>query len=131
MLPNWMHKLKPRGQTIECRITAEDPYKDFMPSPGKILSLHLPSGMGIRTDTHIYVDYEIPPYYDSMICKLIVHGSDRNEDIRKMKNVLNEIVIEGIKTIIPYQLLILNNEKFVTGEINTNFLNELSNLKEN
>ena len=88
MLPNWMHKLKPRGHSIECRINAEDPYKDFMPSPGKILSLHLPSGMGVRTDTHIYVDYEIPPYYDSMICKLIVHAANQKRSYKK-----NEICI--------------------------------------
>jgi len=131
IIPDWMNNIKLRGHSIECRITAEDPYNNFMPSPGKVENLHLPSGMGVRVDTHIFAGYEIPPFYDSMICKLIVHGSNRKEAICKMKNVLNEIVIEGIKTIIPYQLLILNNEKFITGEINTNFLNELSNLKEN
>ena len=130
MLPNWMHKLKPRGHSIECRITAEDPYKDFMPSPGKILSLHLPSGMGIRTDTHIYVDYEIPPYYDSMICKLIVHAGNRKEAIKKMRSALDEFVIEGIKTIIPYQKFILDNERFIEGNFSTNFLNELNTIEE-
>tara|TARA_S200000501_G_scaffold110960_1_gene104357 strand:+ start:54724 stop:56073 length:1350 start_codon:yes stop_codon:yes gene_type:complete len=130
MLPNWMHKLKPRGHSIECRITAEDPYKDFMPSPGKILSLHLPSGMGIRTDTHIYVDYEIPPYYDSMICKLIVHAANRKEAIEKMRSALDEFVIEGIKTIIPYQKFILDNERFIKGNFSTNFLNELNTIEE-
>ena len=130
MLPIWMHKLKPRGHSIECRITAEDPYKDFMPSPGKILSLHLPSGMGIRTDTHIYVDYEIPPYYDSMICKLIVHAGNRKEAIKKMRSALDEFVIEGIKTIIPYQKFILDNERFIEGNFSTNFLNELNTIEE-
>jgi len=130
MLPNWMQKLKPRGHSIECRITAEDPYKDFMPSPGKILSLHLPSGMGIRTDTHIYVDYEIPPYYDSMICKLIVHAGNRKEAIKKMRSALDEFVIEGIKTIIPYQKFILDNERFIEGNFSTNFLNELNTIEE-
>ena len=130
MLPNWMHKLKPRGHSIECRITAEDPYKDFMPSPGKILSLHLPSGMGIRTDTHIYVDYEIPPYYDSMICKLIVHAANRKEAIKKMRSALDEFVIEGVKTIIPYQKFILDNERFIEGNFSTNFLNELNTIEE-
>ena len=130
MLPNWMHKLKPRGHSIECRINAEDPYKDFMPSPGKILSLHLPSGMGIRTDTHIYVDYEIPPYYDSMICKLIVHAANRKEAIKKMRSALDEFVIEGVKTIIPYQKFILDNERFIEGNFSTNFLNELNTIEE-
>ena len=130
MLPNWMHKLKPRGHSIECRINAEDPYKDFMPSPGKILSLHLPSGMGVRTDTHIYVDYEIPPFYDSMICKLIVHASNRKEAIKKMRSALDEFVIEGVKTIIPYQKFILDNERFIEGNFSTNFLNELNTIEE-
>ena len=130
MLPIWMHKLKPRGHSIECRITAEDPYKDFMPSPGKILSLHLPSGMGIRTDTHIYVDYEIPPYYDSMICKLIVHAGNRKEAIKKMRSALDEFVIEGIKTIIPYQKFVLDNVRFIEGNFSTNFLNELNTIEE-
>ena len=130
MLPNWMHKLKPRGHSIECRINAEDPYKDFMPSPGKILSLHLPSGMGVRTDTHIYVDYEIPPYYDSMICKLIVHAANRKEAIEKMRSALDEFVIEGVKTIIPYQKFILDNERFIEGNFSTNFLNELNTIEE-
>ena len=130
MLPNWMHKLKPRGHSIECRINAEDPYKDFMPSPGKILSLHLPSGMGVRTDTHIYVDYEIPPYYDSMICKLIVHAANRKEAIKKMRSALDEFVIEGVKTIIPYHKFILDNERFIEGNFSTNFLNELNTIEE-
>ena len=130
MLPNWMTNLTPRGHSIECRITAEDPYKNFMPSPGKILSLHLPSGMGIRTDTHIYVDYEIPPYYDSMICKLIVHADNRKEAIKKMRSALDEFVIEGVKTIIPYQKFILDNERFIEGNFSTNFLNELNTFEE-
>ena len=130
MLPNWMTNLTPRGHSIECRITAEDPYKNFMPSPGKILSLHLPSGMGIRTDTHIYVDYEIPPYYDSMICKLIVHADNRKEAIKKMRSALDEFVIEGVKTIIPYQKFILDNERFIEGNFSTNFLNELNKFEE-
>jgi len=130
MLPNWMTNLTPRGHSIECRITAEDPYKNFMPSPGKILSLHLPSGMGVRTDTHIYVDYEIPPYYDSMICKLIVHADNRKEAIKKMRSALDEFVIEGVKTIIPYQKFILDNERFIEGNFSTNFLNELNTFEE-
>ena len=98
-------------------------YNDFMPSPGKITSLHLPSGAGVRTDTHLFTGYDIPPYYDSMICKLIVHDSDRLSAINKMRGALSEIVIEGVKTIIPYQQFIINNEEFIKGNINTNFLN--------
>ena len=130
MLPSWMKNIKPRGHSIECRITAEDPYKNFMPSPGKVTSLHLPSGMGVRTDTHLFAGYEIPPFYDSMICKLIVHGNDRNEAIKKMNSALDEIVIEGVKTIIPYQQFILKNQKFIDGDISTNFLNELNTIEE-
>ena len=120
-----MYNLKPRGHSIECRINAEDPYKNFMPSPGKITALHLPSGMGIRYDTHIFAGYEIPPYYDSMICKLIVHDKDRESAIQKMKGALKETVIEGIKTIIPYHLYILDNKDFVSGNISTKFLDNI------
>lgn len=130
ILPPWMENINPRGHSIECRITAEDPYKNFMPSPGKVTSLHLPSGMGVRTDTHLFAGYEIPPFYDSMICKLIVHGNSRIEAINKMNSALNEIVIEGVKTIIPYQKFILKNQKFIDGDINTNFLNELNTIEE-
>ena len=124
-IPDRMKNISPRGHSIECRITAEDPYNNFMPSPGKITSLHLPSGMGIRVDTHIYAGYEIPPYYDSMICKLIVHGANRSEAIERMKGALSEMVIEGINTIIPYQLYILDNKDFISGNIDTNFLNTI------
>ncbi len=124
-IPDWMGKIKPRGHSIECRITAEDPYNNFMPSPGEVTSLHLPSGMGIRVDTHIYAGYKIPPYYDSMICKLIVHAPNRLEAIEKMKGALSEMVIEGVKTIIPYQLYILNNKDFINGNFSTNFLNTI------
>ena len=124
-IPDWMGRVKPSGHSIECRITAEDPYNNFMPSPGEVTSLHLPSGMGIRVDTHIYAGYKIPPYYDSMICKLIVHAPTRLEAIQKMKGALSEMVIEGVKTIIPYQLYILNNEDFINGNFSTNFLNTI------
>ena len=130
ILPTWMGNIKPRGHSIECRITAEDPYKNFMPSPGKVTSLHLPSGMGVRTDTHLFAGYEIPPFYDSMICKLIVHGNSRGDAIKKMNSALSEIVIEGVKTIIPYQQFILKNQKFIDGDISTNFLNELNTIEE-
>ena len=125
LIPSWMETIKPRGHSIECRITAEDPYNNFMPSPGEVTSLHLPSGMGIRVDTHIYAGYKIPPYYDSMICKLIVHAPNREEAIEKMKGALSEMVIEGVKTIIPYHLYILDNKDFRSGNFSTNFLNTI------
>ena len=125
LIPSWMETIKPRGHSIECRITAEDPYNNFMPSPGEVTSLHLPSGMGIRVDTHIYAGYKIPPYYDSMICKLIVHAPNREEAIERMKGALSEMVIEGVKTIIPYHLYILDNDDFKSGNFSTNFLNTI------
>ena len=123
VLPDWLANLKPRGHSIECRINAEDPAKNFMPSPGEITSLHLPGGNGVRVDTHIYAGYKIPPNYDSMIAKIIVHAASRNEAINKMLGVLDECVIEGIKTTIPFQKQILADNSFVSGNYNTNFLN--------
>jgi acetyl-CoA carboxylase biotin carboxylase subunit len=123
VLPEWLSKLKPRGHSIECRINAEDPSKNFMPSPGEITSLHLPGGNGVRVDTHIYTGYKIPSNYDSMIAKIIVHAASRNEAINKMRGVLDESVIEGIKTTIPFQKQILADSSFISGNYNTNFLN--------
>ncbi len=111
-----------RGHSIECRINAEDPYNNFMPCPGEIKDLHIPGGNGIRIDTAIYQGYKIPPTYDSMIGKVIVHGRDREEAINKMKRALSEFIIEGVKTNIDLQLNILNNEKFIQGDFNTSFL---------
>ena len=125
-IPSWMSSITPRGHSIECRITAEDPYNNFMPSPGTISSMHLPSGMGVRIDTHIYEGYEISPYYDSMIAKIIVHAPTREESINRMKSVLTECVIEGISTIIPYQLHILNDQRFISGNYDTSFLDKLN-----
>ena len=125
-IPPWMSSINPRGHSIECRITAEDPYNNFMPSPGIISSIHLPSGMGVRIDTHIYEGYEISPYYDSMIAKIIVHAPTRAESINRMKSVLTECVIEGISTIIPYQLHILSDQRFISGNYDTSFLDKLN-----
>ena len=122
-LPNWLLDIKSRGHSIECRINAEDPSKNFMPSPGVVTSLHLPGGNGVRVDTHIYSGYTIPPTYDSMIAKIIVHAPSRNEAINKMLGVLDECVIEGVATTIPFQKQILKEETFVSGLYNTNFLN--------
>ena len=123
VLPEWLTNLKPRGHSIECRINAEDPSKNFMPSPGEITSLHMPGGNGVRVDTHIYAGYKIPSNYDSMIAKIIVHASSRSEAIHKMLGVLDESVIEGVKTTIPFQKQILADSMFISGNYNTNFLN--------
>ena len=129
-IPKWMHNIKLRGHAIECRINAEDPNKQFRPSPGKITSFHMPGGMGIRVDTHVYSGYEVPSYYDSMIAKLIVHAPTRLEAINRMLGALDECVIEGIKTIIPYQKQILLDQNFQAGNIHTGFLNNFSYQKE-
>jgi len=121
-LPTWMNNFTLRGHAIECRINAEDPDMKFRPSPGVINHFHMPGGMGIRVDTHVYAGYTIPPNYDSMIAKLIVHAPTRKEAINRMIWALEECVFEGIKTNIPYQLHILRNQDFVSGNIHTGFL---------
>ena len=122
-IPSWMKNMKIRGHSIECRINAEDPDTNFLPSPGKITSFHMPGGMGIRVDTHVYSGYSVPPYYDSMIAKLIVHAPTRIEAINRMIGALDECVIEGIKTIIPFQKQIMIDPNFQNGNIDTGFLN--------
>lgn len=113
-----------RGHSIECRINAEDPYKDFRPSPGKISGLHLPGGPGVRIDSAVYQGYVIPPYYDSMIAKLIVHADNRDEAIARMKRALGEMIVEGLQTNVEFQYNILNNESFAAGEYDTSFLKD-------
>jgi len=122
-IPKWMKKISLRGHAIECRINAEDPRRSFMPTPGKILVFHAPGGPGTRMDTHVYAGYEIPPYYDSLLGKLITHGKDREEAIVRMCRALDETIIEGIATTIPFHKAILNDEKFRNGQIHINFLN--------
>ena len=122
-LPNWLIKPKLRGHSIECRINAENPFKNFMPSPGKITSLHMPGGNGVRVDTHVYSGYEIPPFYDSMIAKFVVHAPTRMEAINRMLMALEECVLGGIETIIPYHKKILNDKNFISGNFDTSFLN--------
>ncbi len=114
--------LKPQWHAIECRINAEDPSAGFRPSPGKITSLHFPAGFGIRVDSHIYEDYVIPPYYDSLIAKLIVRGKTREEAIRRMSGALDEFVIEGIKTTIPFHKKLMLDERFKSGDFDTKFI---------
>jgi acetyl-CoA carboxylase biotin carboxylase subunit len=112
----------PKQFAMECRINAEDPTKDFRPSPGKILNLNVPGGPGVRVDTHIYAGYVIPPYYDSMIAKLIVTGQSREEVVVRMKRALQEFVIEGIKTTIPLHLKLMDDEGFKSGKFTTKYL---------
>jgi len=114
-----------RGHAIECRINAEDPDNNFMPSPGKITEYNIPGGAGIRIDTHVYQGYTIPPYYDSMVAKIIAHGSDRHEAIARMKRALDEFVIEGIKTTIPLHKKILENENFIQNNYSTSFIEQM------
>ena len=117
------------GHAIECRINAENPEKGFIPSPGKVTRLHLPGGKGIRVDTAMYAGYTIPPYYDSMIAKLIVHGKSRKEAIKKMKSALSEFIVEGVDTNIDFQLEIMNHPEFVEGNIDTSFIEHMDDAE--
>jgi len=114
-----------RGAAIECRINAEDPDNNFMPSPGKIESLILPGGPNVRVDTHIYAGYEVPAYYDSLVAKLIVHGNNRQEAIKTMRRALSEFYIAPIKTTIPFHLKLMDNPLFKKGDISTHFVQDL------
>ena len=111
-----------RGHAIECRINAENPQKHFMPCPGRIQTVHLPGGNGVRVDTHIYSDYKVPANYDSMLMKLIVYDKDREAAIAKMQSALGEVIIEGIETNINFQYEILENEAFRSGDTDTGFI---------
>jgi acetyl-CoA carboxylase biotin carboxylase subunit len=113
----------PTGHCIECRINAEDPYKNFAPSPGKITSLHTSKGQGVRVDTHVYAGYTVPPFYDSMIAKLICKANTREEAITKMDRALQEFIVEGIKTTIPFHIKLMRNEDFKNGNFTTAFMN--------
>ncbi len=113
---------EPRQHSIECRINAEDPERDFMPTPGKIESLHFPGGRGIRVDSHIYAGYVVPPNYDSMLAKLITFAPTREEAIRKMSRALDEFIIEGVKTTIPFHKAMMRNPDFIAGNIDTKYL---------
>jgi acetyl-CoA carboxylase biotin carboxylase subunit len=117
--------IKPYGHSIECRINAEDPEK-FIPSPGKITFLYQPGGPGVRVDTAAYSGWVVPSHYDSLIAKLIVHGRDRSEAIEKMKRALNEFIIEGIKTTIPFHKKVMSNPDFINGDFNTGFVEKMT-----
>ncbi len=114
----------PQLHSIECRINAEDPFNNFRPSPGKITNLHLPGGHGVRLDTHVYAGYTIPSNYDSMIAKLITTAQTREEAISKMKRALNEFIIEGVKTTIPFHRQLMNNPKYIEGNYTTKFMED-------
>ncbi len=111
-----------RGHVIECRINAEDPFKNFQPSPGKIEVFHLPGGNGVRVDTHAYAGYTVPPFYDSMIAKLIVHGVDRTEALAKMRLALDTFIVQGVTTTIPFLSKVMSHPDFVRGDVHTKFL---------
>lgn len=111
-----------RGHAIECRINAENPAKNFMPCPGRITHVHVPGGNGVRVDSHIYSDYKVPANYDSMLLKLIVHGKDRQDAIKKMRSALGELIIEGIETNLDFQYEILSHEAYREGDTDTHFI---------
>ncbi|MEH6513735.1 acetyl-CoA carboxylase biotin carboxylase subunit [Maribacter arcticus] len=113
----------PKLHSIECRINAEDPYNNFRPSPGRITTLHIPGGHGVRMDTHVYSGYSIPPNYDSMIAKLITTAQTREEAINKMKRALDEFVIEGVKTTIPFHRQLMDHPDYLAGNYTTAFMN--------
>ncbi len=121
-IPEQLKRFKIRGHAIECRINAEDPRRGFRPSPGKLTSFHAPGGVGVRVDTHAYAQYVIPPFYDSLLAKLITHGRNRDEAIERMVRALEEFVIEGVATTIPLHQAIMTNDVFRSGNFNTKFL---------
>ncbi|NIR51979.1 acetyl-CoA carboxylase biotin carboxylase subunit, partial [candidate division KSB1 bacterium] len=118
---NWNKDYKMRGHAIECRINAENPAQAFRPSPGKMTSFHVPGGPGVRVDTHAYADYVIPPFYDSLIAKIITHGKDRTEALVRMSRCLEEFVVEGIHTTIPFHQMVLEDHDFIEGNFDTKF----------
>ena len=118
--------IRVQGHAIECRINAENPERDFMPCPGRIFYYHAPGGPGIRVDTHVYSDYQVPPHYDSLLAKIIAHGKDRAEAVARMRRALAECVFEGLPTSTPFHLEVLDNPVFLAGRATTRFLEEES-----
>jgi acetyl-CoA carboxylase biotin carboxylase subunit len=116
--------VRSEGHAIECRVNAEDPARDFAPSPGIVSFFHLPGGNGVRVDSHVYQGYEISPYYDSMIAKIICHGRTRDESIERMQRSLEECVIDGVETTLSFQRAILEDPRFRRGEFSTRFIDE-------
>ena len=121
-LSHWMHNAKPKYHAIECRVNAEDPFNNFQPSPGKIDLYYAPGGRGVRIDSHAYTGYVVPPYYDSMIAKVIAVGTTRENAIFRMRRALGEYIIRGVKTTIPFQQRIMHDPDFVRGKYHTGFV---------
>ena len=121
---------EPQMWAMECRINAEDPFNDFRPSPGNITSFHSPKGHGVRVDTHVYAGYKIPPYYDCMIAKLICKAQTREECITKMQRALDEFIVEGVKTTVPFHQRLMRDENFRAGKFDTSFLNSFDLTEE-
>ena len=117
-----------RGHVIECRVNAEDPSRNFQPSPGRVDVFHPPGGPGVRLDTHVYTGYMVPPYYDSLLAKLIVQGSDRAEAVKRMQIALESFIVEGVTTTIPFLARVMQNEKFRAGQVDTKFLERETEL---
>src|SRR5262249_31550105 len=123
--PSFTGRFRPRGHAIECRVNAEDPVK-FTPSPGRITALNLPGGFGVRVDTHIYEGYVVPPNYDSLLAKLIVHAEDRESAIRRLRRALGEFVVEGIQTNLEFHRRLIDHPDFIQGRLDTHFLERFS-----
>jgi acetyl-CoA carboxylase biotin carboxylase subunit len=117
-----------RGHAIECRVNAEDPARNFQPSPGQITAYHPPGGPGVRVDTHVYAGYLVPPYYDSLLAKVIVHGRDRDEALARMGQALDSFILEGVTTTIPFLARLIRHPDFVRGDVDTRFLERESHL---
>jgi acetyl-CoA carboxylase biotin carboxylase subunit len=117
-----------RGHAIECRVNAEDPARNFQPSPGQVTVFHPPGGPGVRVDTHLYAGYTVPPYYDSLLAKVIVHGNDRAEALARMHQALEGFIVEGVTTTIPFLGRVIEHEDFVKGHVDTKFLERESHL---
>ena len=117
-----------RGHAIECRINAEDPYRNFQPSPGLITAYHPPGGPGVRVDTHVYAGYTVPPYYDSLLAKVIVHGNTRQEALSRMGQALDSFILEGVTTTIPFLARVIRHPDFVRGQVDTRFLEREAGL---
>ena len=117
-----LHSNQLRGHSIECRVNAEDPYRNFQPSPGTITTYHPPGGPGVRVDTHIYAGYTVPPYYDSLLAKVIVHGRTRDEALSRMDNALDSFIVEGVTTTVPFLQQVIRHPDFVSGDVDTKLL---------
>jgi acetyl-CoA carboxylase biotin carboxylase subunit len=128
-LPLRVTSLPPlRGHVIECRVNAEDPARNFQPSPGRIVAFHPPGGPGVRLDSHVYAGYTVPPYYDSLLAKVICEGRDREEAVRRMQIALESFIIEGVTTTIPFLARVMENPRFRAGEVDTKFLERETDL---